>query len=65
MLLSMQPPTSVAPANSSRSFAGLLAAIAFPDKALQPASDLDEGDEDVASLSYEHALRSHARSLPA
>jgi hypothetical protein len=60
MLLSMQPPTSAAPANSSRSFAGLLAAIAFPDKTRQPESDLDEGDEDVASLSYEQALRSHS-----
>jgi len=64
MLLSMQPPASAVPAISTRSFAGLMAAIALPDKALQPEGDLDEEDEDVASLSYEHALRSHARFHP-
>jgi hypothetical protein len=64
MLLSMQPPTSAVPAISPRSFAGLLAAIALPDKTIQPESDLDEGDEDLASLSYEQALRSHTPFHP-
>ena len=59
MLLSMQPTTLASPAPPSRTFAGLLAAIAFPDKALPLESDMDEEDQDVASLSYERALRSH------
>lgn len=53
---------------SSPNFAGLLAAIASPsagaadNKALWSDGDLGE---DVATLSYEHTLRAHARYKPA
>ena len=60
MLMSMQPPSSAAPSASSRSFAGVLADFAAPDKNLL-GGDLDCLEEDVACLSYEQALRSRTR----
>jgi len=58
----MQQPSTPAPSPTAASFAGLLAALASPaPKPLpEPWSDDDLAD-DVATLSYEHALRTHAR----
>jgi len=45
-------------------FAGILAALSGPAQKSVPAWN-DEGlEEDVATLSYEHALRTHARYRP-
>jgi predicted DNA binding CopG/RHH family protein len=54
-----------APAPTAASFAHLLAALATP--APSPESDWNDEAlaEDVATLSYERALRSHARYRPA
>ena len=72
MLQPMQQPAPSQPSPSLSSFAGLLATLASPppsppsdaadDAPLWNSSDLGE---DVASLSYERALRAHARYRPA
>jgi hypothetical protein len=46
---------------SSQNFAGLLAALAAPAQKPPPAWHEDELADDVTSLSYESALRAHAR----
>jgi hypothetical protein len=60
----MQQSAAIAPSPTSSSFAGLLAALAAPASAAsdrsQPWSDDDLAD-DYATLSYERALRAHAR----
>jgi len=58
----MQQPAATAPSPTSSSFAGLLAALAAPaaSNRSQPWSDDDLAD-DYATLSYEQALRTHAR----
>ena len=57
---------ATAPSSSSASsFAGLMEEIAAPGKKFPPARDLDELEDDIATLSYEHALRAHARYRPA
>jgi len=76
MLLPMQPETNPAPTTTPGSFAGLLAALTAPktDTGLPPGdrssspgwkSPLDWDDDgladDVATLSYENALRARAR----
>jgi hypothetical protein len=66
----MQQPAPTQPSPSLSSFAGLLATLASPpppsdaaaDAPLWNSSDLGE---DVATLSYERALRAHARYRPA
>jgi hypothetical protein len=65
----MQQPAPAQPSPSLSSFAGLLATLASPpsdaaagDAPLWNSSDLGE---DVATLSYERALRAHARYRPA
>jgi predicted DNA binding CopG/RHH family protein len=57
----MQQPTASAPLPASSSFAGLLAALTEPAK--RPASDWNDEElaNDVATLSYESALKAHAR----
>jgi hypothetical protein len=55
---------SAQPTPSARSFAGLLADFAAPEKKFPPARDLDGLAEDIATLSYEHALKTHARYRP-
>ena len=67
MLQPMQQPAPTQPSPTSSNFAGLLAALASP----QPAAQEDESlwttsdlGEDVATLSYERALRTHARYRP-
>lgn len=70
MLLPMPQPAPAQPSPSLSSFAGLLASFATPpppsdaadDAALWSSSDLGE---DVATLTYESALRTHARYRPA
>jgi len=75
MLHAMQQPTASAPAATSPSFAALLATLGAPaqspgDKSLpegqKPASAWCDDDlaDDVATLSYESALKAHARYHP-
>lgn len=67
MLPFMQQPAPTQPSPTQSSFAGLLASLASPppaaneDEALWSSSD---PGEDVASLSYERALRAHVRYRP-
>lgn len=70
MLQPMQQPAPSQSPSSHSSFAGLLASLASPppptdaadDASLWNSSDLGE---DVATLSYERALRTHGRYRPA
>lgn len=55
--LAASTPPSVAP-----SFAGMLAEAAQPEKKFPPVRDLDGLDDDLATLSYESALRAHYRA---
>jgi hypothetical protein len=61
MLQAMQQTAQPAPSPTSSSFAGFLAALAEP--APKPANYWadDSLADDIATLSYEHALRAHAR----
>ncbi len=55
------------PSLSPSSFANLLAALAAPEPAAtnrDPGWNDDALEDDVATLSYEHALRTHARYRP-
>ena len=62
MLQAMQQPAPArAPAPNSPSFAGLLAALAAPAAKNPSLWDDHELADDVATLSYEHALRTHVR----
>jgi len=64
----MQQPAPTQPSSTPSSFAGLLASLASPPPQAAdddpPWSTSDLG-EDVISLSYERALRAHARYRPA
>jgi hypothetical protein len=57
----MQQPAPSAPSPDSPTFAGLLAALAAPGEKRPSAWDMDGLEDDVATLSYERALRAHAR----
>lgn len=57
----MQHATAPTPSPTSPSFAGLLAALAAPAQKSTPAWNDDDLADDVAILSYEHALRTHGR----
>jgi hypothetical protein len=59
-----QAAQSTVPA-SSGSFAGILAALSGPGQKSDPRWNDDGLEADVATLSYEHALRAHARYLQA
>ena len=60
MLHFMQQPFASAPTPASPSFAGLMASLAAP--AHKPAGSWeDDLADDIATLSYESALRAHAR----
>jgi hypothetical protein len=64
----MQPPAQSQPRPTSESFAGLLATLASPTREeADDAAEWSGGDlgDDVVTLSYERALRAHARSRPA
>jgi len=63
----MQQSVESSPSLSPSSFANLLAALAAPEAAAtirDPAWNDDALEDDVASLSYERALRTHARYRP-
>jgi hypothetical protein len=67
MLGRMQESAQSRPSAASANFAGILAALASPppeDAAV--AAELSESDlgEDVVTLSYDRALRAHARYMP-
>jgi hypothetical protein len=62
MLQAMEQPAAAhAPSPNSPSFAGLLAALAAPAAKRPSAWNDDQLAGDVATLSYESALRTHAR----
>lgn len=63
MLLSMDQLETVPPSPTAAGFASLLSSLMAPEPAGKPESDWDDEGltEDVATLSYESALRSHAR----
>jgi hypothetical protein len=68
MLQAMQPSGQAIPSPSSQSFAGLLASLASPEPdrpGHTPESSVGDLGEDVVTLSYERALRNHARYKPA
>lgn len=63
----MEPLAQTQPSPASTSFAGMLAALAKPPAdSADPASIWNGNDlgEDVVTLSYERALRAHARYKP-
>jgi hypothetical protein len=57
----MQQTVESAPSLSPSSFANLLAALAAPSNKTEPAWNDDGLEDDVTTLSYERALRTHAR----
>ena len=61
ILQPMQQSVESAPSLSPSSFANLLAALTAPAKKTDPAWNDDGLEDDVATLSYERALRTHAR----
>ncbi len=63
MLQPMQQAAANTPSPTSASFAGLLATLAAPTSH-SPVWNDDDLAGDVVTLSYEHALRDHARYKP-
>jgi hypothetical protein len=63
MLQGMPQPASSEPSHSSAgpTFAGILATLAAPGEKRPPVHDLDGFEDDLATLSYERALRVHSR----
>jgi hypothetical protein len=63
MLQTMQQPAPSEPLPTpvGPTFAGMLAALAAPGQKRPPVRDLDGFEDDVATLSYERALRAHMR----
>jgi len=61
ILHSMRQPSASATSPNSPSFAGLLAALATPVPKSASAWNDDDLEDDVATLSYERALRTHTR----
>ena len=57
----MQQSATPAPPSNSATFAGLLATFAAPGLKRPPERDLDGLEDDIATLSYERALRAHGR----
>jgi len=67
MLRSMQQPAQTQPTSTPQSFAGLLATLASPSREEPDRDSVFDSSglgEDVATLSYERALRAHARYKP-
>lgn len=64
MLVPMHPSAAPAPSPASRTFAGVLMDLAAPPAKRPPARDLDGLEDDIAAISYEQALRAHARYRP-
>jgi predicted DNA binding CopG/RHH family protein len=61
MLQAMQQTEASAPAATAHSFAGMLAALTAPAPKPTPAWNDDDLEDDVTTLSYEHALLAHGR----
>jgi predicted DNA binding CopG/RHH family protein len=61
ILRPMQQPMETTPSPNASSFAGMLAALASPAPKPAPVWSDDDLEDDVATLSYERALRTHAR----
>lgn len=64
MLQAMQHSDAAAPTVNPASFATLLASLAAPPKKQASGWNDEALADDVATLSYEHALRAHARYRP-
>lgn len=67
MLQAMQQEPRPSPIGGASTFAGLLAAFAAPASSSadrKPLRDDDDLEDDFATLSYERALRTHARYRP-
>jgi hypothetical protein len=62
---SMQQSLATKPSKEPANFAGMLAELAAPEKKFPPARDDDGLADDITTLTYEHALRSHSRYQPA
>jgi hypothetical protein len=60
----MQQQIASAPTPKAPSFAGMLAALTTPESKRVPAWNDDDLEDDVATLSYERALRTHSRYRP-
>jgi predicted DNA binding CopG/RHH family protein len=60
----MQQTASTPAPKTASSFAGMLAALTSPESKRVPAWNDDDLEDDVATLSYENALRAHARYRP-
>jgi predicted DNA binding CopG/RHH family protein len=61
MLQAMQQPATASPSPGPPTFAGLLAALAAPAQKRPPVWSDDDLADDVATFSYERALRSQTR----
>ncbi len=61
----MQQPTAASPANRAGGFASVLAALAASTEKARSEWNDDDLADDVTTLSYEQALRTHARCRPA
>jgi len=57
----MEQPGQTAPSATAATFAGMLASLAAPAPKHAPAWNDDDLADDVATLSYERALRTHSR----
>ncbi|MDR3751116.1 MAG: hypothetical protein P4K94_06475 [Terracidiphilus sp.] len=57
----MEQPAQSAPSAAATTFAGMLASLATPAPKRAPAWNDDDLADDVATLSYERALRTHSR----
>lgn len=67
ILQDMEQESRSAPTPATASFAGLLAALAMPKSAAEDTTtvwNLDALEDDIATLSYERALRAHGRYRP-
>ncbi len=60
-LQAMEQPAQTAPSATASTFAGMLASLAAPAPKHAPAWNDDDLADDVATLSYERALRTHSR----
>lgn len=61
----MQQPAAASPANRTGGFANVLAALAAPAEKARSEWNDDGLADDITTLSYEQALRTHARYRPA
>lgn len=60
----MPQPATISPPNPAGGFAGILASLAGPPEKLRSDWNDDSLADDITTLSYEQALRTHARYRP-